>query len=371
MALGRSNVEEVELTPTPGFPERGRVPISLRDFLFFEIPSDVRVRAVRNGDPYTFSVSDIDRLLQPHPPLSRKSASIFLPDPIEATPEQLFHHTAQAARYSAMLQSDPVATLLPRIVLKDGDTPTVLLYAKGVCAVRDGLGKGAWGIVHSATKDFKGFGMSHRDRGLGRLVSSRGPDGVRHPHSALRAQLSAAIAALKCRDWTDERIRGVVVAMDSSNIVKRVTAEPEADDEDIDLWQLLRDRIAVLADHGIQVMFWRVDSTYVDVAERFADAALNDPNSAAYERTTFVKCHGETDNIIAEPVDYGRGDTIASGVQGYWLAFTRDDERDRGEPGGGRGGFPSRGVMTIYPGADLLLLRAPAPRPPNLVLHQW
>ncbi|KAI0054283.1 hypothetical protein BV25DRAFT_1817255, partial [Artomyces pyxidatus] len=97
-------------------------------------------------------------------------------------------------------------------------------------------------------------------------LENKGLDGVPHPQTSCRAELRAALAALRFRAWGKEGVATVVVAMDSAyavrGIVERVWLWERygwpAHAKHRDLWTELMVCVRRLESEGVQPMFWLI-----------------------------------------------------------------------------------------------------------------
>ncbi|CCF39493.1 RNase H domain-containing protein [Colletotrichum higginsianum] len=121
-------------------------------------------------------------------------------------------------------------------------------------------------------------------------LEDRGPDGQVYRHTSNRAELRAAVGALRFRRWYGESFKSIVIATDSTYVVDGATdwargwcrkewrlsnGQPV---KNRDLWVSLLLEAEKLHDNGMTVHFWRIPREWNHEADSAAkDAAENDP----------------------------------------------------------------------------------------------
>jgi ribonuclease HI len=164
----------------------------------------------------------------------------------------------------------------------------VLVYADGACANNGQLEpRGGWAVVFGDGKD----GIVS-----GRL-ENKGPfGGEDDTATSNRAELRAAIAALRLCDWRDEDFHGIVIATDSAYVVEGATGwvkdwlrngwktRTGEDVKNQDLWNLLLGEVERWKDQGLLVEFWRIPRELNGEADAAAKKAANEePVKAEFE----------------------------------------------------------------------------------------
>ncbi|ETS75279.1 hypothetical protein PFICI_12223 [Pestalotiopsis fici W106-1] len=152
-----------------------------------------------------------------------------------------------------------------------------LVYVDGACSNNGKLSpRAGWAVVYDDR-----YGLTDLK---GRL-ESRGPFGEEYEATSNRAELRAAIAALRRKDWRDEGFECLVVATDSSYVVNGATAwarswlrngwttsEGHAV-KNKDLWELLLGEVERWDEQGLKIELWRIPreaNTEADAAAKKA-----------------------------------------------------------------------------------------------------
>lgn len=114
-------------------------------------------------------------------------------------------------------------------------------------------------------------------RSLAVRFERRGPTSKNHPRESNRAQLRAAIAALQCRQWSEEGWSTVVIASDFEYLVEGITNWVKIWQENgwrtsrdtgnsregdavanQDLWEMLLREVLELSERGLGVKSWLI-----------------------------------------------------------------------------------------------------------------
>ncbi|TKW51191.1 Ribonuclease H [Colletotrichum tanaceti] len=160
----------------------------------------------------------------------------------------------------------------------------MLIYTDGACLENGAAdARGGCGIV---------FGLRVEDSSgrIGFKLEDRGPDGQVYRHTSNRAELRAAVCALRFRRWYGESFKGIVIATDSTYVVDGATNWARgwmrkgwrlANGKPVknrDLWESLLLEAEKLHDNGMTVRFWKIPREWNHEADRIAkDAAENEP----------------------------------------------------------------------------------------------
>ncbi|EEU43775.1 uncharacterized protein NECHADRAFT_82905 [Fusarium vanettenii 77-13-4] len=176
------------------------------------------------------------------------------------------------------------------------DGNRVLAYTDGACINNGQLEpRAGWAVV---------FGKPGSDQeGSQNVVSSRleneGPFGDDSVATSNRAELRAAIAALRVCDWHDEGFKNIVIATDSSYVVQGATSWAKnwvrkgwttrvgGNVKNKDLWDLLLGEVERLKQQGLSVDLWNIpreNNTEADAAAK--QAAQNEIDIAHFADIT-------------------------------------------------------------------------------------
>ncbi|CZT18026.1 uncharacterized protein RCC_03864 [Ramularia collo-cygni] len=214
----------------------------------------------------------------PLPGLPLKKARIFE----GSTPRELFTHHASE---HTVLRCHPDAHRLVR----RGDDREMLIYVDGSCldqndATNVDIRRAGCAWV------FKPEPYAFDQRSVAIRLELEGPDGQQYPQTSNRAELRAALGALRFRAWDGEGYHRVVIASDSEYLVLGITEwiENWADNgwrtgsgdavKNEDLWKALLERINHFAKIGLEVLFWRIPRELNGEADQAAKAAAqNEP----------------------------------------------------------------------------------------------
>lgn len=160
--------------------------------------------------------------------------------------------------------------------VSQSDPKSLLLYIDGAC-VNNGQPnpRGGWAVVYGAS-----------DTVSGRL-EEKGPFGDDSVATSNRAELRAAIAALRLHDWVQDGFESMVIATDSSYVVDGATGwakgwflngwktQSGRDVKNRDLWELLLGEVERLAARGFRVHLWNISRGLNAAADKLAKAAAN------------------------------------------------------------------------------------------------
>ncbi|KAJ7823595.1 ribonuclease H-like domain-containing protein, partial [Mycena olivaceomarginata] len=125
-------------------------------------------------------------------------------------------------------------------------------------------------------------------------LEAKGPDEMAYTPTSNRAELRAVIGVLKFRSWTGEGWQRVVIATDSVYVAggatewMRTWASQDWTKSsgmqvlNQDLWELLSEKMGVLAEDGCEVSFWAVPREWNQAADRAASLGVNMERSNSY-----------------------------------------------------------------------------------------
>lgn len=164
------------------------------------------------------------------------------------------------------------------------DPSQILIYTDGACLDNGNTGaKGGCAFVFRPTIQGVPGCCSF-------ALETVGPTGEKHRQTSNRAELRAAIGALKFRAWDGEGFKKVVIATDSVYVVNGITewvrgwlrrdwhssrGQPV---KNKDLWQALLGEAERWSDRGVTLEFWRIPRQLNAEADKAAkDAAANKP----------------------------------------------------------------------------------------------
>ncbi|KAI1820263.1 ribonuclease H-like domain-containing protein [Xylaria intraflava] len=170
------------------------------------------------------------------------------------------------------------------------DPGKVLILTDGAC-LNNGQAnpKAGWALV-------QGPGLAGRPQpatASGRL-EKKGPWGDLSIQSSNRAELRAAIAALRFRDWIYEGFHTIVIATDSEYVTRGATewahkwmtngwqTSGRVDVKNKDLWEMLLGEAERWHSEGLSIQFWRIPRTWntdADAAAKRAAEAAEAPES--------------------------------------------------------------------------------------------
>ncbi|EKG09021.1 hypothetical protein MPH_14002 [Macrophomina phaseolina MS6] len=171
-----------------------------------------------------------------------------------------------------------------------GNLKTMAIFIDGACS-----DNGALDVDGRIPRGGFAFIFKPGDTGvISGALEQRGPDGTECPHTSNRAELRAAIAALKFRSWYGEDWERIVLITDSEYIGTHATTRLRKWAErgwitssgqpvkNQDLWKALSDQIGEMARHGCEVCFWTVPRRWNTLADAAAKAAVNKPQQREY-----------------------------------------------------------------------------------------
>jgi ribonuclease HI len=152
----------------------------------------------------------------------------------------------------------------------------LLVYVDGAC-MNNGQPnpRGGWAVVYGPTNNASG------------RLEDKGPFGDDSLATSNRAELRAAIAALRLRDWAQDGFGSMVIATDSSYVVDGATAwtkgwvrndwktQSGRDVKNKDLWELLLGEVERWAAREFQVTLWKIPRELNVAADDLAKAAAN------------------------------------------------------------------------------------------------
>ncbi|KAH6649480.1 hypothetical protein F5144DRAFT_607639 [Chaetomium tenue] len=157
-----------------------------------------------------------------------------------------------------------------------GDPGKLLLYIDGACTNNGQPNpRGGWAVVYGPDDDASG------------RLEEKGPFGHESVVTSNRAELRAAIAALRLRDWKQDGFDSMVIATDSSYVVDGATdwaqgwtlngwrTQSGRAVKNKDLWELLLGEVERWADRGFQITFWKIPRELNVGADALAKAAAN------------------------------------------------------------------------------------------------
>ncbi|KAF9875572.1 putative RNase H domain-containing protein [Colletotrichum karsti] len=160
------------------------------------------------------------------------------------------------------------------------DVTELLIYTDGACFDNGGVNaRAGCSFVFKPAKSREETGR------IAFRLEDRGPDGNVYKHTSNRAELRAAIAALRFRHWPGEGFRSIVIATDSTYVANGATVWVRAwmrkgwrlkSGEPVksrDLWEALLLGIERLHEHGMAVRFWKIPRKWNQDADRAAKGA--------------------------------------------------------------------------------------------------
>ncbi|KAK8180075.1 ribonuclease H-like domain-containing protein [Phyllosticta capitalensis] len=182
-----------------------------------------------------------------------------------------------------------------------GSPRTIAIFTDGACSDN---GAGVGGNI-STNEPRGGFAFVYRgsERGtVGFALEKQGPTGDTYRATSNRAELRAAIAALKFRHWPGEGWDRLVLITDSQYVCRHATewlrkwaargwcTSSGAPVKNQDLWKELSDTMGVLAKGGCEVSFWAVPRTCNTTADRAAKEAATLEPSEEFVKIQSVVC---------------------------------------------------------------------------------
>ncbi|EXF73400.1 RNase H domain-containing protein [Colletotrichum fioriniae PJ7] len=143
------------------------------------------------------------------------------------------------------------------------DTSEALIYTDGACFGNgNAAARGGFAFI------FKPVYANDQSGRVAFKLEDQGPDGKTYRHTSNRAELRAAVAALRYRAWAGEGFRSIVIATDSTYVVNGATDWARAwvkkgwrlstsgNVMKRDLWEALLLHVERLHDRGVSVRFW-------------------------------------------------------------------------------------------------------------------
>jgi len=242
----------------------------------------------------TINLSTCDLVSVYQPPVSavagvtgRVFPSKFQPDPPTSDPSDVFHPP---------LIGNPATNRFFKNGIEGAEE--ILVYTAGAC-VNDGQpdARGAWAVVYKEPAVYEELA-----NGIvaGRL-ENRGPDGDITEATSHRAELRAAVSALRLADWRLwQKIKTLVIATHSSYVVDIATfwAKRWAPNgwktatggtvKNKDLWILLLREVKQWSERGLRVQFWRTDEKHNQLAITAAKEATCDEEADVEEFVDIV-----------------------------------------------------------------------------------
>lgn len=186
------------------------------------------------------------------------------------------------------------------------DNTQALVFVDGACSNNGQQNpSGGWAVVQSP-------GLCDAHTGvISARLEEKGPFDVSSVATSNRAELRAAIAALRECNWTDEGFRSLVIATDSTYVVDGATRWCKAwvkngwklqtgdTVKNQDLWDLLLGQIEAAHESGLAVEFWKIARELNTVADAAAKAATTLPQSVAEFRDTISPVTVERPKVLA------------------------------------------------------------------------
>ncbi|KAK1640140.1 ribonuclease H-like domain-containing protein [Colletotrichum phormii] len=177
----------------------------------------------------------------------------------------------------SMMASPPAFRFINRY-----NTTEALIYTDGSCLDNgDAEARGGYAFY------FKPVRGSDKSGLVAMKLEDKGLDGLTYRHTSNRAELRAALAALRYKSWWSEGLKSLVIATDSSYVVNSATDWARSwiskgwrtsrgeGVKNRDLWEALLLAVEMLHDHGVNVHFWHIPRKFNNEADRAAkDAAL-------------------------------------------------------------------------------------------------
>ncbi|KAK4233584.1 hypothetical protein C8A03DRAFT_47913 [Achaetomium macrosporum] len=171
----------------------------------------------------------------------------------------------------------------------------VLVYVDGACTNNGKTNpRAGWAVVYGAG-----------DSAFGRL-EDKGPFGDDSVATSNRAELRAAIAALRLCDWRIEGFDSIVIATDSSYVVDGATGWAKGwvrkgwktrtgdDVKNKDLWELLLGETERWWDRGLRVALWRIPRELNAVADTWAKEAAESGRAEPCFRDVTIEATSQT-----------------------------------------------------------------------------
>lgn len=192
-----------------------------------------------------------------------------------------------------------LSLVLNRSIPREGfisyeDRRTALVFTDGAC-LNNGqpYARAGWAFH---------FGPEPQRRTVSRRLESRGPFGDVAEQTSNRAELRAAIGALRGWPWREDGFSRLVIASDSEYLVQGITtwvkgwiendwktSEGEAV-KNRDLWEMLLGDVELWAEGGGTVEFWRIPRKYNTVADGAAKKAAEQPDVEEFDCKVMANC---------------------------------------------------------------------------------
>ncbi|KAJ0309259.1 hypothetical protein COL516b_003157 [Colletotrichum fioriniae] len=160
------------------------------------------------------------------------------------------------------------------------DTSEAIIYTDGAC-----FGNGNAAARGGSAFIFKPVYANDQSGRVAFKLEDQGSDGKTYRHTSNRAELRAAVAALRYRAWAGEGFRSIVIATGSTYVVNGATDWARAwvkkgwrlsTSENVknrDLWEALLLNVERLYDRGVSVRFWWIPRKFIHEADRAAKGA--------------------------------------------------------------------------------------------------
>ncbi|OGE51759.1 hypothetical protein PENARI_c012G08290 [Penicillium arizonense] len=170
------------------------------------------------------------------------------------------------------------ASPVPRRFINQDDANEFLIYTDG-CCLNNGQANpraGCSAVFRPPTRTRQYYGR------VSFALENRGPTGEPHPQTSNRAELRAVIAALRFRSWAGEGFSSLVIATDSTYVVKGSTDwiwpwmhygwETRAGTpvKNQDLWLCLFAEIEKAYRSRLSIKFWHIPRGWNEVADFYA-----------------------------------------------------------------------------------------------------
>ncbi|KAI1151401.1 ribonuclease H-like protein [Nemania diffusa] len=170
----------------------------------------------------------------------------------------------------------PVIDYMERFTYRH-DRTKILIYTDGACVNngQDGA-KAAWAFH---------FGPEPDARTCSGRLENKGPFGDDCAQTSNRAELRAALAALRARQWSDDGYRTVVIASDSEYLVKGASewVRKWTDNHwktsggknvaNRDLWEMLLGEAERYEEENLAIEFWRIERNMNEITDAAAKKA--------------------------------------------------------------------------------------------------
>ncbi|KAK9771602.1 putative RNase H type-1 domain-containing protein [Seiridium cardinale] len=166
------------------------------------------------------------------------------------------------------------------------DPTKVLLLTDGACTDNGQPGaRAGWAFQ---------FGPEPEMRVASGRLENTGPFGHPSRQTSNRAELRAVLAALRCRPWSEDGYKTIVIATDSEYVVKGATtwirswiengwkSAEGSEVQNKDLWELLMGEFERYHETGLVIEFWRIRRELNTVADSAARQACADEDWGAF-----------------------------------------------------------------------------------------